>query len=196
MKLLFVLISIHTVIYIPTLQWLKYFHTLKCNITLLYKKHAKMNIQANMSIIFSGVNSINDTSNKTANKSPKRTTIKKQQYSSENGATQEAKQLEFNLNNHLRSKYKSQEKVSFIAPPTNINSSSAIESLISKDIEKRKTNCNWNTMSACEKWLKVKTYYNHTDLEFNESLSKKLLLSGKLNVIYDKDKKEISKIIE
>ena len=152
---------------------LKYLITLKYLHCIIYI----MNIHTNTNTPFKGIRT---------NEHKKPTKI--------NEHDQEAKQLEFNLNNHLRSKYKSQERVSFILPPNNTKTSSAIETLILKDIEKRKGNTNWNTMSACDKWSKIKAYYVKHNLHINESLSKNLLLSGKLIVVYDKEKKEVSSI--
>jgi hypothetical protein len=145
-----------------------------------------MDIQANMDVIFSN---IHNTSKPIATKP-----VKGKLNKNEGIATQEAKQLEFNLNNHLKSKYKAQERVSFISPQAKVDTYTSIETLITQDIEKRKGNTNWNTMNICDKWAKVKEYYHQNNTKFNESSTKKLLLSGKLNVIYDKDKKQISEI--
>lgn len=95
----------------------------------------------------------------------------------------EAKNLEHQLNQHLRSKYKADTRVS-LATPHQL----PIDDLIDKDIARRKAkNRTWNSMNACDKWSLVKEYYKATNEPFNERLTKQLLLSKQLDVTYDVD---------
>ena len=109
-------------------------------------------------------------------------------------ASREAKTLEFNLNKHLRQKYKTTDKKSFINAKTDIE---CIDNMITNEISLNKQkHKSWNSLNTCDKWNLIKEFYLAKQFSFDEKLTKKQLLTEKLIIKYDKVNNKISSINE
>lgn len=104
----------------------------------------------------------------------------------------EARTLEYQLNQHLRLKTKGNaQRVSITTPSAH----TSIDDLIDKDIANRRAKKkSWNSMSACDKWACVKEYYKNNKEPYDERVTKQMLLSKKLQVVYDSDEGCIKEI--
>lgn len=98
--------------------------------------------------------------------------------------TREAKTLEFNLNKHLRQKYKTTERKSFIN--TKSTDIEYIDNMINNEISVNKQkHKSWNALNTCDKWKLIKEFYAAKQHMYDEKITKKLLLTDKLTIKYD-----------
>lgn len=102
--------------------------------------------------------------------------------------SRDAKALEFQLNNHLRLRYKQQTRVTLHTPVN--NTVEDISSFLSGQEKPKKT---WNALPIYEKWKLVQA---HTDDPALLRQYKALLRQGKLSAVYDIEKNEIRDIQE
>lgn len=107
--------------------------------------------------------------------------------------TREAKTLEFNLNKHLRQKYKTTEKQSFTNTKT--HNVEYIDNMINNEISiNKQKHKSWSALNTCDKWKLIKDFYATKQHTYDEKLTKKLLLTDKLVIKYDKVNNKISSI--
>lgn len=120
---------------------------------------------------------------------------------SDNMVSREAKTLEFQISKHLQDKYNKTERISFTSLSVSPQTTSIFDKLVDKEITiNRKKAKTWNTLNNCDKWKLVKEYFKknkelYTEKVYNEKTIKQLLLSNKLDVVYDKDTNSIKEII-
>lgn len=126
------------------------------------------------------------------NELPKRTQAKTKKEPSIATIPREARTLEYQLNQHLRLKHKGNAPRVSITTPSPTQS---IDDLIDKDIAiRRAKKKSWKSMSACDKWSCVKEYYKNNKEPYDERITKQMLLSKRLQVVYDSDEGCIKEI--
>lgn len=102
----------------------------------------------------------------------------------------EAKKIEYQMNNYMKQKQKAKFKASYFTKPESCNSYDDIDSHIVQEkerfIKKIKT---WNSMLKCDQWNLIKAYVDSSNDAVLKSMLKDFrhaLLTGKINVSYDK----------